>query len=240
MILLQIIFSAEKFNILPQLYTWSGRYPDIVLETFFDRPGSTRKLGFVFSDFIEAKSAESKDDPIKQLTLAISEEHGAMRHSKGLLIGVVGLTWRFVEYHWVSVPGSDMPRLLLEDFHTPSPGSPKGLRRPQRSREYKEGCYMDLTIEEEARDILNILIWRSGDGETRDLSYKRHHAEAIPKSLTRSTLSMGDLTEEDIPDFEKLVLASAEFGYLVPFLTARDVEMAERGGNQEGDRMEVD
>lgn len=77
---------------------------------------------------------------------------------------------------------------------------------------------MDFTKKDEASDIINILLWRSGDGKTRDLTYQRDDASVLPQSLTRSTMSMGILADEDIiPDInhEELVLAVEEFGHLV-------------------------
>lgn len=85
MILLHIIFFDEKFNILPQFYTWSGCYPDIALEVYYTRPGSWRNCGFVCTDFFEAKPAASGDDPFVQLRRAVSEEFRVFRYSKGVV-----------------------------------------------------------------------------------------------------------------------------------------------------------
>lgn len=88
---------------------------------------------------------------------------------------------------------------------------------------------MDLAKEEEARDIINILIWRSQGNKTRDLSYLRHHANPFPKSLTHSTFSMGILTEEDQQiQEEQPVLTSEEFGHITAYFKAQGDEMAER------------
>ena len=160
-------------------------------------------------------------------------EYGSRFYSRGLLIGVVGFRWRFVEYHLVLVPEKKTPDLLQKDFHTYDEDLPTDDTRPQPTRKYDQGGYMDLTIKEEARDILNILIWRSRGAKTRDLSKLRHHTYHIPASLTRSTMSMTDPAYE-ITEIEKeeFVLSKKEFGHIVPFLTAQDF--------QEGDRMEVD
>jgi len=233
MILLQIIFYREKFNIVPQFYSWVGCYPDIALETYYDRPESSRKRGFVCADFFEAKPGNSHDDPIAQLTNAIGMEYGYRFHSRGLLVGVVGFTWRFVEYQWVSVSEEKNPVLIKIDFHTYHENLPTDSSRPQPSREYKDGDYMDLSKKEEAKDILNILIWRSNDGKTRNLYKTRDHAEPFKASLTRSTMGMPDSAYE-IPEIEEgdFILSVREFGHIAPFLTAQD--------SQEGDRMEVD
>lgn len=241
MILLQIIFYQENFNIVPQFYSWVGHYPDIALETYYDRPGSSRKRGFVCADFFEAKSGTSHDNPIDQLTKAIRMEFGSRFHSRGLLVGVVGFRWRFVEYQWVSVSNKKTPVLIKIDFHTCHENLPTDITRPEPSREYKDGDYMNLSEEEEAKDIINILIWRSNGGKIRDLYKTRDDAEHLKASLTRSTMSMPDPSYE-IPEIEErdYELSGREFGHLVPLLTAPDVEMAEREGNQEGNRMEED
>jgi hypothetical protein len=169
-------------------------------------------------------------------------QHGILHYSRGMLVGIVGLKWRFQEYHLVKLPNQDQPHLLTMDFHEYPPESPRDYSRPKPSREYAHGDYMDFKNEEEARDIINILIWRSEREQTRDLCFLKRNAEHLPKSLTHSTLAMGIITDEDKNNEEdKPVITREEFGYLIEYMTGQNTEMSETGGvNQEGDRMEED
>jgi len=124
MMLLQIIFFDEKFNIFPQFCTWSVCYPDIALETCYNRPGSWRNRDFVCIYFFEAKPGASSADPFVLLRQGISMEYGVLHFYRGLLIGIVGLTWRFLEY-----PGS---KYLGQIHHISLPHTsyrPSGLNK---------------------------------------------------------------------------------------------------------------
>ena len=242
MMILSLIFNKERFNILPQLRTYTGYYPDIALETFICRPGSWRNGVFACNDILEAKPGNSKEDPFVQLHKAIPVQHGVLHFSRGTLTGVVGLKWRIQEYHLVKVPGQKEPVLLTRDFHDYRSGSPIDKTRPKLSREYKEGEYMDFEKKEEAKDIIDILIWRAQGGQTRDLCFQRHHAEPLPKSLTHSTLSMGILTAEDKEEEEEQpILPHADFSHVLLYLSDKDNNEPGTGGvTQEGDRMQED
>lgn len=59
-------FSLRIWNLVPQFYTYAGKWPDLVLETFLHRPGQTRDGIFVPQVFVEFKSAINTEDAIKQ------------------------------------------------------------------------------------------------------------------------------------------------------------------------------
>lgn len=219
--LLIIIFNDECYNILPQLRTWTGYFPDIAIETFYQRPSTVRSIGFVCCDFLEAKSANSSVDPFVQLHNGVANQYGFRHYSKGLLMGVVGLKWRFEEYHLVKVPNQTDPLLLTLPFQSSPLNTPEDHTRPKLSRAYTDNEYMDLTKKKEAIDVLNILIWRAQKGKTRDLFFMRHHAQPLPKSLTHATLIVDDEEEET-------VLPNEEYKHIVAYL------------GQEEDRMEMD
>jgi hypothetical protein len=242
MMILSIIFYDDHFNILPQLRTWVGCYPDIGVETFHHRPGQWRETVFTCSDLYEVKPASSGVDPFIQLHKGVPMQHGVLHYSRGMLVGIVGLRWRFQEYHLVKLPNQDQPHLLTMDFHEYHPDYPRDNSRPKPSKVYAPGDYMDFNNEEETRDIINILIWRSQKKKTRDLCFLKRNAGPLPKSFTHSTLNMGIITDEDKNNEEdKPVLTREDYEHLIPYLTGQDTEMSEIGGvHQEGDRMEED
>ena len=99
---------------------------------------------------------------------------------------------------------------------------------------------MDLSKEEEAKDILNILLWRSQNGQTRDLSFLNKDASPYPKSLTMSTFDIfgnGDWEEQD----EAPVLITGEYDHIGRLLSLQDTQNAGTGEvDEEGSRMEED
>lgn len=87
---------------------------------------------------------------------------------------------------------------------------------------------MDIRNEKEAEDILNILIWRSQKGQTRDLCFLKHHATPLPKSLTHSTLGMGIITDEDKEnEDEQPILPLQDFYHVPNFISQYDNKNAE-------------
>lgn len=101
---------------------------------------------------------------------------------------------------------------------------------------------MDIRIENEAKDILDILFWRANGGKTRNLCFQRHHAQHLPKSLTHATLAMGIITDEDRKgEEEKPVINTEDLGYVISYMTGEENSESETGVvTQEGNRMDVD
>lgn len=132
--ILSTIFFEDHFNLLPQIRTWSGNYPDIGLETYYERPGNWRSTGFICNDYFEAKPVNSNVDPFIQLHKGIEMEYGLLHHTRGLLVGIKGFKWRFEEYHLVQVPLQTNPYLLTLAFHSYPKGSPEDSTRPTLSR----------------------------------------------------------------------------------------------------------
>jgi hypothetical protein len=210
-----LIFSTEDWTIVPQFYTNTGKWPDFVFERFYYRPGHWREALFTANVFLEFKVEISRTDPIEQLKESILNQHGPMHRSKGVLIGVKGVQWRFVEYQFVQVPNQKEPLLLLIDFHDFTRGPARVEGRPTPSRDYAQGEYMDFRLETEGKDILKALLWVMKGKHNRDLTFLRHHATALPQSFTHSTLGGSIVVEARDENLYKL---SPEFDYILPLL----------------------
>lgn len=170
--ILLLFCSLEDWNIVPQFFTNEGKWPDLALEHFRYRPGKRREIVFVSHIFVEFKKVNSPDDPIAQMKEAIISQHGPAFNTKGILIGVKGIKWRFVDYHFVNVPNQRAPELLTQDFAAgPSNTDP----RPIYTRTYREGDYMDFASEDGAKDIISTLLYISKGKRGRDLSFMRRH-----------------------------------------------------------------
>jgi hypothetical protein len=215
LILANHIFSAKVWNNVPQFYTYAGKWPDLVFERFYHRPGQYREAAFVAQVFLEFKTKTSPDDPIEQLKNSVLQEYGILCSSKGFLIGIKGVHWRIVEYHFVVVPNKATPELLLVDFHDFTRGPARENGRPVPSREHTVGEYMDFNKQSEGKDIIEALLWISKGKKGRDLTFTRKHASTLPESFTRSTLDMGLIVETDADNPHKL---GNEYDYLIPLL----------------------
>lgn len=102
------------------------------------------------------------------------------------LIGVRGLKWRFVDYHFVRVPHTKEAILLTKDFYDTNK-DPGETDRPKVSKTYEEGDYMDFRSDDEGKDIIRTLHWLAKNEKGRDLTF-RHHANSLPNSITCSTM----------------------------------------------------
>lgn len=246
LILALLIFSLVDWNIVPQFYTHTGKWPDFAFERFHYRPGNWREALFVANVFLEFKTENSRDDPIEQLRQSILMQHGAVYRSKGVLIGVKGVKWRFVEYHFVEIPNQEKPALLLRDFHDFTQGPERDIGRPTPSRNYAVGDYMDFKSENEGKDIIQALLWVAKGKQSRNLMFLEDHASTLPKSFTRSTLDNGIIVEWVKEDPYKL---GSDFEYLMPLIYSEvkggggimEAEQDQAGGqSQESERMEME
>jgi hypothetical protein len=195
---------------------------------------------------MEFKTKDSKVDPIEQWRKSVLMQYGAFHKSKGVLIGVKGVQWRYVEYHFVMLPLQKKPELLLRDFHDFTKGPERVSGRPIPSKEYAAGDYMDFEIEEEGKDILRAMIWVAKGKHDRDLKFLSDQATSLPQSFTQSTVNNGVIVESYDEDAYKL---GSDFDYLLPFLDEQsrggsgntDSEQEEAGGqSQESERMEIE
>lgn len=130
--------------------------------------------------------------------------------------------------------------MLLLVYHPQYTRSPD---RPTPSKRYGNGDYMDIREPPEAKDILNILLWRAERNETRDLTIHTQGADKLPKSMTNSTLTNGIL-EDDLLYKEEPVLPSKEFEHILAYLQkyTGKKDMAhgtEKGTTSDEDLMEV-
>ena len=237
-ILFNILFPTKEWNFVPQFYTHMGKWPDLVLERFYYRPDNKRKSVFVSKIFLECKTEKSSDDPIQQLKEAIPLEYGVWHSSRGVLIGVKGLHWRFVDYQFVGLPGQTHPELFFKDFYDTS-NDPGNLGRPKPSKVYKEGDYMDLQSEAEAKDIISALLWLVKGKPGRDLTFMDNRAKPIPKSITCSTLGMNWDKDDDVPIFLDTGFKE-EFSHLIPILQENDVLGSMARSNLSQEMMDMD
>lgn len=242
-LLVSLIFSSLHWNMVPQYYTRAGKWPDFAFERFYYRPGNWREVLFVANVFMEFKPEHSRDDPIEQLRQSIEHEYGQYYRSKGLLIGVKGVKWRFVEYHFVKVPNQLEAVLLLRDFYDFTEGPAQPLDRPTASRIYAKGDYMSFESETEGKDIIRALLWISKGKRSRDLFFQKHHASVLPQSFSHSTLINGTIVE---PDAENPYRLGDEFAYLIPLIESElrgdgngmEASQDQAGGqSQESERM---
>lgn len=219
-ILFLLMFPTKEWNFVPQFYTHEGKWPDLVLERFYYRPNNHRKRVFVSKIYLECKREESSDDPIQQLKDAIPLEHGAHYSSRGVLIGVKGLTWRIVDYQFVDIPGDPKPSLLFKDFYDTN-NDPGEMDRPNPSKVYKEGDYMDMRLEDEGKDVISALLWLVKGKSGRDLTFMDNRAKPISKSITCSTLGMEWNEDDDVPlcdESEYLDDLRSRFEYMIPLI----------------------
>lgn len=222
--ILLLFCSMEEWNIVPQFFTNTGKWPDLALEHFIHRPGKKREIVFVSNIFVEFKRGNSPDDPIAQMKKAIISQHGPAFNRKGILIGVRGVQWRFVDYHFVVVPDQRAPQLLTVDFAAgPSNTDP----RPIYTRTYQEGEYMDFATKDGAKDIISTLLYISKGKRARDLSFKMKHTSPLEQSISLSTLGNNDIVEDEKEEY----LLSSEFDHLAPLIRGEvwgeDIDMEE-------------
>lgn len=242
-LLVSLIFASLHWNMVPQFYTHTGKWPDFAFERFYYRPGHWREALFIANVFMEFKPEDSPDDPIEQLKQSVLQQYGVLYRSKGLLIGVKGVKWRFVEYHFVQVPNQSEPVLLLRDFYDFTMGPAQNPDRPTASRIYAEGDYMTFESETEGKDIIRALLWISKGKGSRDLFFQKRNASVLPESFTHSTLVNGIIVEPDADNAHQL---GEEFAYLVPLLESEvrgdeygmEASQDQAGGqSQESERM---
>ena len=156
-------------------------------------------------------------------------QHGILHYYRGILTGVKGFIGKIQEYHFVKVPNQKDPYLLTRDFHHYPSDISRDHSRPTPSRAYQPTEYIDIRIDNEAKDILDILFWRANGGKTRNLCFQRHHAQHLTKSLTHATLAMGIITDEDRKSEEKPVLNTEDFGYIISYMTGGENSESETG-----------
>lgn len=213
-------FPLEIWNIVPQYYTYSGKIPDIVLETFVRRPGRERDSIFVPRVYIEFKTEVNTKDAIKQLIESISFEHGANLKSKGFLIGVKGTKWTIMDYQLVITQGNKDPECFFLNFYDSKGDETVQSRRPTPSRQLKDFDFMDLKSEDDSSDLCKALDWIGKQNEPKDLTNLRHHASHLPVSLSTSTIrSLCGGSEEPIEWLQN------EYAYLIPLFRGNYMKM---------------
>ena len=97
--ILQLFFTRDVWNMVPQYLTDIGMFPDIAFERF--RTGSDNTKRFVPTVWVEFKSYVNMTPKaaIRQLLESIEVKHGRKVSKWGYLIGVQGRKWSFMEYN---------------------------------------------------------------------------------------------------------------------------------------------
>lgn len=117
LLILQKWFLPEVWNIVPQFRTNRGMVPDLVLEQLVVRSGDKGNPVFAPGVFVEFKSLLSTKDAIAQLMKSICQEYGPTMRSRGFLIGVEGLKWTIIEYHFIKIRDNVTECFAISYFH---------------------------------------------------------------------------------------------------------------------------
>ena len=232
-IIINCYFSMDLWNIVPQYYTQARKWPDLVLEKFYNRPGKKREHTFVPVVFLEFKAPNNPDDPSKQLAVAIENEHGELFNSKGYLIGIKGTQWTIQDYHFVS-PGetkntNDIICVKLDFFDTSSEKVQHG-ERPKLESDPGKLTILDIKKEQDCSSLFKALEWIGKEGEPRDLTPLSHHNKSITSSFTRSTINSNNSNDED--DEQHPEILAELYNHVIPYLL--------REGEKAGDKMDTD
>ena len=218
-LLLNKYFHKSIWNLVPQFYTYSGKIPDVVLETYLDRVGRVRKQIFAARVYVEFKSELNTKDAIIQLLESIDLQYGATFYSRGLLIGVKGTRWTITDYHLVEDEEKKV-NLQYLNFYDNRCNETLRTERPKPSRQYKDLDSMDLTSLEECSDLFKALEWIGQNNNSKDLTTLKAKIKPLPISLTKSTLnSLNTEYKDDVSDIGE------EFAHLAPFLRGEFREM---------------
>lgn len=203
---LRQIFTVRDWSIVPQYFSRSGDFPDLVLETWTEKIDGTTV--FVPKIFIELKSSTG-DTIIKameQLKMAVAQEFGKNYRNKGYLIVVRGDEWLFMEYQFVLDTPQHNTRtrlsrdVVLQTWPLDFPGlsHPEGKPRrptqlPPDARFDGYGHELSVKNKNEFNYIKNLLFWLSyTKGKcSRDL-HKEQGLENLPSEISESVLASGE------------------------------------------------
>lgn len=214
------------WNIVPQYYTKSKKFPDLVLETW--RPLVRGKLREdeevrninVPRVYIELKSTVGGNElrALEQAKDAVSLQHGKLYPAQGIIIAVRGFTWLFMEYqfgvgiHKTGIGRQSSPkaiRIKLMAFDHKDPKVPATKPRPIRpdtvpigknaNEETGDGYQLDMRIEEHEKHCLEILRWISitRAEEGHVRNIAQGQGYSLPSQVTASTLA-SSLSEHDL------------------------------------------
>lgn len=237
LILLNKFFPYDIWNIVPQYYTYSGKIPDLVLETYLDRGEHARNKIFAASVYIELKSSINTKSAIQQVIGSIHHQYGKALFSRGYLIGVQGTKWTIMEYHFVQIKDGEEVQnkhknkvdLLYLNFyedmvdktlHAKRPIPSMHGSRPLSSRQYKNFDSMDLESPEETLDLLKALKWIANENKGRDLTSIKDEAKTLSLSLSVSTLS----SQSDEPEYG-VSETNQDFNHVIQFFKDENLEM---------------
>lgn len=166
------IFTVRDWSIVPQYFSQSGKFPDLVLETWTKNKDG--KTVFVPKIFIEFKSTVG--DPIskalEQAQEAVAKEYGSHYRNRGYLIVVTGYKWLFMEYQFVldtplhDTRGRASKEVMLQTWPLDFPGLSQVKGKPSRpiklpTHPQLNGHGFELTVKDmvEFDYIKDLLFW---------------------------------------------------------------------------------
>lgn len=211
-------------------------YPTWCLSKLVVTKGDTENLVFAPRVFVEFKSLLSKKDAIAQLMESICKEYGHSMRSRGFLIGIEGMKWTIIEYHFIRIrPGHNATECFaISYFHT---GRKKHFHpvagRPSPHEDYDTENPLDITRSKYGYDdLMDALEWIGGKkGRARELldhaRLEYENARHLSWRLTSSTFEVvkieeeEDIIMEDRMEAERPVLSREEFGYLADSINVR-------------------
>lgn len=205
------------WNIVPQYYTKSSKFPDLVLETWRPlehgktRENNERKNTNVPRVYIELKSVIGTKEirALDQAREAVSLQYGKPYPAQGIIIVIRGFIWLFMEYQFgrgIHKTGlghktePDAVRIKLMAFDHKEAGIPTPKNRPARpntvpigsspNAQTGDGYQLDMRKEEDEKHCLQVLRWISitRAGPGHIRDIAKVQGYGLPSEVTSSTL----------------------------------------------------
>ncbi|KXS93446.1 hypothetical protein AC578_2253 [Pseudocercospora eumusae] len=197
------IFTVRNWSIVPQYFSQSGKFPDLVLETWTKNKDG--KTVFVPKIFIEFKSTvgDTVSKALKQAQDAVAKEYGGHYRNKGYLIVVAGYKWLFMEYQFVlDTPSHDTrgrasKEVVLQTWPLDFPGFPEVKGKPSRPIELPtqpqlngDGFELNVNKPVEFDYIKDLLVWLSETkGKLSRTFHKEQDLERLSPEYSSSVLA---------------------------------------------------
>lgn len=208
MLIILKVFNILEWNLVPQFYTHSGKWPDLVLESFEYEPEKNRNIVFVPRVYIEFKQQNNKKDPIAQLLESIEHPGSPLLSSKGYLIGITGTNWTIMEFQRVIAENAENPITLLYNFFE-NPEDMPTIGRPKPSKAYTKKENINISNKQGFDDMAEALRWIANNKESRDFVPSNNRVKRLPESITAA--SVPDLLKREDVDLSPFKFMSDLF-----------------------------
>lgn len=205
-ILLLREYFLRDWIMVPQFRTQGKMVPDLALERYEERLGSSREKLFVPRVYIEFKLGSNPDSALEQVIDALSQLPGQLLPARGVVIAVQGRRWTIMDYHICK--RRDEYILMKSNFYDNTDLSPE---RPIPSKPYQgKMAPMDIGVAEELLDLRKALHYLGKNPEGKNLLSLAEEATALSNSLSVPSLYLGSdeddqyqTVETDSPDAEQ-------------------------------------